>query len=175
MCCGWKVIVQSFRNLKFGRQIWLISHFCVKYNVSQVENILGIFNYFLFWNITLFISYLWGVENINAMSQEMRCVTLWHHLWLDVTHTENCSPPLQARRSRDCNSWMKFNSYSSHNISRTTFSGGSIPEGYLLPRQTISPLIPLPLSTPGYISLFGKITSKTSRRPRASPRSESVV
>ena len=68
----------------------------------------------------------------------------------------------QARRSRDCNSYMKFNSYNSHKISRRTFSGGSIPKGYSLPRQIIGPVKMLCLSTPGYIAVFGKIRSKAS-------------
>src|SRR5882762_5399534 len=67
-----------------------------------------------------------------------------------------------ARRSRDCNSWMKLTSDSSHKISRTMFSGGSAPEGYSSPRQAIGPIKSLRLSTPGYISLFGKIISKAS-------------
>ena len=73
----------------------------------------------------------------------------------------------QARRSRDCSSWMKLSSYSSHKISRTTFSGGNTPERYSLPCQTIGPIKPLRLSTPGYIWVSGNITSNASWRRRA--------
>ena len=68
----------------------------------------------------------------------------------------------QAQWSKDCNSWMNLTLYSSHKISQTTFSGGNTPEGYSLPCQTICPIEPLCFSTPGYMSDFGNIISKTS-------------
>ena len=67
-----------------------------------------------------------------------------------------------VQRSKDCNSWMKLTSYSSHKISRTTFPRSNTPEGYSLPCQTIDPIEPLCFSTPGYMSDFGNIISKTS-------------
>ena len=78
---------QIFRDLTFGRDLRLISHFWVKYNVSQIKNIISVQCY------TFFLC-LCGVECSNSMSQEIASVTEWHLLWPVVTHTENCSPPL---------------------------------------------------------------------------------
>ena len=72
----------------------------------------------------------------------------------------------QAQRSRDCNSWMKLSSYSSHKISQRTFSGGNTPDGYSLPCQTIDPVELLCFSTLRYILGFGNNISKTSLRQR---------
>ena len=93
---------------------------------------------------------------------------VWKHCEISICLSNTCiafneSILSQARQSRDCNSWIKLTSYSSHNISRTTFLGGNTPEGHSLPCQAISPK-PLHFSTPGYILRFGNIISRTSLR-----------
>ena len=118
-------------------------------------------------------------EGIGTCQNEF----VWKHCEIAICLSNswaalNKSRLWQARRSRDCSSWMKLTSYSSHKISLTTFSGGNTPEGYSLPCQTIGPIKPLCFSTPGYISDFGNIISKTSWRRRAalvSPFSGTVL
>ena len=97
---------------------------------------------------------------------------VWKHCDISICLSNNWvvfnkSRSLQARQSRDCSSWMKFTSQSSHKISRRTLSGSSVPKGYSLPCQVIGPIKPLRLSTPGYVLPFGKIISKTSWRRSA--------
>ena len=108
------------------------------------------------------------LEGIGTCRNEL----VWKHCEISVclsnSWAEFCKSRFrQARRSRDCNSWMKLSSYSSHRISRTTFSGGNTPEGYSLPCQTTGPIKLLCFSTPGYRSDFGNIISKTSWRRHA--------